>query len=94
MKILAVCGLGQGTSLILRITIESVLKELGVDADVEHIDVSSARGMRPDLIVTSRELADTLEEDGGAPSKVVIVNNFFDKDEVKQVLLPELNLKG
>lgn len=40
MKILAVCGLGQGTSLILRMNVETVLRDMGVDADVEHIDVS------------------------------------------------------
>ena len=82
MKILAVCGLGQGTSLILRMTIESVLKELGVEAEVEHMDVSSAKGMHPAFIVTSKELADTMEESGGAPAPVVIVNNYFDEKEV------------
>ncbi|EHL2549468.1 PTS ascorbate transporter subunit IIB, partial [Listeria monocytogenes] len=32
MKILAVCGLGQGTSLILRMNVETVLRDMGVDA--------------------------------------------------------------
>lgn len=60
MKILAVCGLGQGTSLILRMNVETVLRDMGVDADVEHIDVSAARSMNVDIIVTSQELAETL----------------------------------
>ena len=34
MKVLTVCGLGQGSSLILRMNVESVLKEMGVEADV------------------------------------------------------------
>ncbi|MBE0792224.1 PTS ascorbate transporter subunit IIB, partial [Escherichia coli] len=29
MKILAVCGLGQGTSLILRMNVETVLRDMG-----------------------------------------------------------------
>lgn len=62
MKILAVCGLGQGTSLILRMNVETVLRDMGVDADVEHIDVSAARSMNVDIIVTSQELAETLEQ--------------------------------
>jgi PTS system ascorbate-specific IIB component len=82
-KILAVCGLGQGTSLILRMNIEQVLSDLGVNADVEHVDVSSASGMSSDLIVTSAELAKTLE---GHPSDIVIVNNYFDLEEIKQAL--------
>jgi PTS system ascorbate-specific IIB component len=82
-KILAVCGLGQGTSLILRMNIEQVLNELSVDADVEHVDVSSASGMSCDSIVTSAELAQTLE---GHESEIVIVNNYFDLEEIKQAL--------
>lgn len=83
MKILAVCGLGQGTSLILRMNIESVLKELGVTADVEHTDVSSASGTNADFIVTSNELAASLE---GHQAKIVTVNNYFDQNEIKEAL--------
>lgn len=90
MKILTVCGLGQGTSLILRMNVESVLSDLGVDADVEHIDVSSARSMPCDLIVTTRELSQTLGDD--APAPVAIVNNYFDTDEIRQALTGALGI--
>ncbi|MBC2000600.1 PTS sugar transporter subunit IIB [Listeria marthii] len=89
MKILAVCGLGQGTSLILRMNVETVLRDMGVDADVEHIDVSAARSMNVDIIVTSQELAETLGTDTGA--KVVIVNNYFDNAEIKNALSTAIN---
>lgn len=83
MKILCVCGLGQGTSLILRMNVESVLKEQGVQADVEHTDVSSASGMQADYIVTNSELAQSLQ---GHDAKIVIVNNYFDLNEIKENL--------
>lgn len=83
MKILCVCGLGQGTSLILRMNVESVLKEKGVQADVEHTDVSSASGMQADYIVTNSELAQSLQ---GHNAKIVIVNNYFDLNEIKDSL--------
>jgi ascorbate PTS system EIIB component len=83
MKILCVCGLGQGTSLILRMNVETVLRELGVQADVENTDVSSASSERPDFIITSNELAQSLE---GHSSKVIIVNNYFDMNEIKMAL--------
>ncbi|SHE36720.1 PTS system IIB component, L-Asc family [Seinonella peptonophila] len=82
-KILAVCGLGQGTSLILRMNIEQVLNEFGVTADVEHMDVSSASGIEADLIVTNSELAKSLPEQ---QEKIVIVENYFDLDEIKDAL--------
>jgi PTS system ascorbate-specific IIB component len=83
MKILCVCGLGQGTSLILRMNVETVLRELGVNADVEHTDVSSASSESPDFIITSNELAQSLT---GSSAKVVIVNNYFDNNEIKTAL--------
>jgi PTS system ascorbate-specific IIB component len=83
MKILCVCGLGQGTSLILRMNVESVLNEMGVRADVEHTDVSAASGMAADYIITSNELAQSLQ---GHAAKIVIVNNYFDLEEIGQNL--------
>lgn len=88
MKILCVCGLGQGTSLILRMNVETVLRELGIQADVEHMDVSSASGMEVNVIVTSHELAQSLS---GTKAKVVIVNNYFDQSEIKAALQDHLN---
>lgn len=82
-KILAVCGLGQGTSLILRMNIEQVLGEMNVTADVEHIDVSSASSMQADLIVTNNELAKSL---GEHDAEIIIVNNYFDLDELRAAL--------
>ena len=83
MKILCVCGLGQGTSLILKMNVETVLSQLGIDADVENTDVSSASSESPDYIMTSNELAQSLENH---PSKIIIVNNYFDMNEIKEAL--------
>jgi PTS system ascorbate-specific IIB component len=88
MKILCVCGLGQGTSLILRMNVETVLRDLKVSADVEHTDVSSASGMSADFIITSQELAQTLV---GTSSTVIVVNNYFDLNEIKTILQSHLN---
>ena len=46
MKILAVCGMGLGTSLILRMNAEKALKQLGIEADVEVSDMGSARALQ------------------------------------------------
>lgn len=83
MKMLCVCGLGQGTSLILRMNVENVLKKMGVQADVEHTDVSTASGTAADYIVTSNELAQSLQ---GHSAKIIIVNNYFDLNEIKETL--------
>lgn len=82
-KILCVCGLGQGTSLILRMNVEQALNEKNIMADVEHIDLSSASSMSADYIFTSNELAESLQDH---PAKVVIVNNYFDMDEINSAI--------
>lgn len=92
MQILAVCGLGQGSSLLLKMTIEDALKELGVKAQVDFVDVSAAKGMRADVIVTSPQLAPLLE--GHPTARVVTVRNYFDKHEVRAALEPVLKPQG
>jgi len=87
MKILAVCGLGQGTSLLLRMNIEDVLREMKVQADVDHMDVSSAAYERADLIVASPQLAPLL---AASKAKVLVVNSYLDKNELRRVLQENL----
>jgi PTS system ascorbate-specific IIB component len=81
VKILAVCGMGLGTGLLLRMQAEKALKELGIAADVEVADIGTARALasRADLIVTSEELAEQL---GKVKPKVVTISNFIDLREM------------
>lgn len=85
MKIVAVCGMGIGTSVMLKMNIEEALRELGIDADVEASDISTAKGAAggADLVLTSEELAHDLE---GLDCPVIVVKNFFDNDEIIEKL--------
>ncbi|NLA77956.1 MAG: PTS sugar transporter subunit IIB [Erysipelothrix sp.] len=81
MKILAVCGFGVGSSLVLRMTIEKVCRELGIEADVENTDLSSAQGSDCDFVFTSEELATQLRSRMKCP--VIPIQKYMDKAEVK-----------
>ncbi|PYI51645.1 PTS sugar transporter subunit IIB [Paenibacillus flagellatus] len=83
MKLLCVCGLGQGTSLILRMNVETACRDLGIQADVDHMDVSSASGVAADYILTSNELAQSLQ---GHAARIVVIDNYFDLNEIKTKL--------
>ena len=85
MKIVAVCGMGIGTSVLLKMNAEQVLRDLGVDGDVEAADIGVARGaaQSADIVLTSEELA---EEIGEVSAKVIIIDNFVDLDEIKEKL--------
>jgi PTS system ascorbate-specific IIB component len=85
MKIIAVCGMGIGTSVLLKMNTEKVLRKLGVDADVEAADIGVARGMARDaeIVLTSQEL---VSEIGSVDAEVIVIENFFDLAEIEDKL--------
>jgi PTS system ascorbate-specific IIB component len=91
LEVVTVCGVGMGTSLILRMTAESVFQQLGLDAHVTATDVSSALGMHPDIVIG--QAMHTPEFEGRAPI-VVAVDNFIDKDEMRTKLVQALETQG
>jgi len=77
--------MGIGTSVLLKMNAEKVLAKLGIDAEVEAADMGVARGaaQTAEIVLTSEELA---EELGDVPAEVIIINNFFDLDEITEKL--------
>ena len=67
MKILAVCGFGVGSSMVLKMSIDKVIKELGLKATVENTDLSSAKATQADVYFTSNELLPELKSSVKAP---------------------------
>lgn len=80
-----------GSSLILKMTAETALKKLGVDATVENTDVSSARGMAPDVVVGQGMHTDEL---GDIAPVVVTVSDFLDSDGLAEKLREPLREHG
>lgn len=87
MKILVCCGSGLGSSFMIQMNIEKVLKELNVEAEVDHSDLSSASGMKSDIYVATRDIADQLTGLGG---QVISLNSMIDKKELAQKLTETL----
>ncbi len=63
MKILAVCGFGVGSSMVLKMTIDKVIKELGLTATAENTDLSTAKATPADVYFTSNELTASAQEE-------------------------------
>ena len=84
MKILAVCGMGLGSSLMLRMGVEKVLKAEGIEGSVEVSDVSSAKGENADIIVAAPEIAEQLEDH---KAEVIAIKNMADKNEIKEKIM-------
>ena len=83
MKILAVCGSGLGSSLMLSMNIQDVLKAMGkTDVEVEHTDFSSAAGMNADYIVCGKDIAEAMRDQ----SKVIALDSILSKQELREKL--------
>jgi len=94
MKILAVCGMGVGTSLILKMQLQKALESIGADADIDITDIISARGqaMNKDLIVTTKDLAEQL---GDIEQPILIITNFMDIEAMTEGIKQEIEkMKG
>ncbi|WP_066496688.1 PTS sugar transporter subunit IIB [Abyssisolibacter fermentans] len=83
MKIMTVCGLGQGTSLLLKMNVEEVINSLGIDAEVDNTDLSSVALENPDLILAGEYHLDSLKD---ADVPVIGISDFMDVEEIKSKL--------
>ena len=83
MKIMAVCGSGLGSSFLVEMNIKKVLQKIGVEAEVEHSDLSSATPDVADLFVMAKDLAGS----SSVPAdRLVILENIVDMNELEQKL--------
>lgn len=90
MKIVTVCGMGFGTSLMVKMTIDDILAELKKSADVEALDLGSVKGVAADLFVTSKEMAGNFPE---VDAPVIFLNNMTSKKEIKEEIERFINQK-
>jgi len=91
MKILAVCGSGLGSSFLVEMNIQAVLKDLGVDGiEVEHSDLGGAYKGAADIFIAGRDIAMGMTH----LDNVVELNNLMDKEELKERIEKALKEKG
>lgn len=90
MKILAVCGSGVGTSMIMKTKLKKLLEDLKVEVEeVSSVGLEEAKKIisKYDVVVSSTKIAKELE--AGA-KKLVSLKNLLDdselEEEVKKIL--------
>jgi len=81
MKIVTICGAGIGSSGILKVNAERVLRRLDIEADVVAADIGSLALVAGDaqVILTSAEFVDAI---GKTYADVIVIVNYFDTDEL------------
>ncbi|HEY0260217.1 MAG TPA: PTS sugar transporter subunit IIB [Lacisediminihabitans sp.] len=85
MKIVAICGAGIGSSGILKVNTERVLGRLGLEADVTaaHLDSLQSDAADAQIILTSAEFVEAI---GKTFADVIVIENYFDTDELSRKL--------
>lgn len=89
-KIMCACGSGLGSSLIVHMNTEEIVKKLGhPEIEVDHTTVSDINPTSADLFVVGGDLADFV---AGVPDeKKLVLKNIVDKVELEEKLRVHLS---
>ena len=86
INIVTVCGNGIGSSLLLKMKVEAICKEMRIEANVESCDSNAAVGKGADLFVTVKEFKSIFSDD----QKVAIVKSYTNRKKIEEDLVPVL----
>jgi len=87
LRIVTVCGCGMGSSLMLRIYVEELLKEVGIKADITVADMMTVKAHSGDLMITTPDVLRAVK-DTSSFTKVVVLNSLVSQTELKEKVLP------
>jgi len=89
--VLCYCGLGSG--LLMRMAVEALLKEKGLEGNVTvygAIDMPATP--EPDLVIATPEIAEGLKaKPSTAHLRMLVTQEYFDKEKIRPLLFPILD---
>ena len=84
MRIATLCGMGFGTSMLLKLFIDDIVKEEGINAETLPWDLGTFKGQQADIVVAATDMAMHLKNTSAI---VVLIRNLVDKEEIKEKIL-------
>ncbi|MDQ0514104.1 PTS system ascorbate-specific IIB component [Mycoplasmoides fastidiosum] len=86
MHIVVACGAGMGTSMLIRLKVEKILRDKKVSAKVEALSVGGAKPMTntADLIITQTHLLSQFDTHNKA--KIVGIKNATSEKEILEAI--------
>lgn len=88
IKVLAACGSGMGSSMMIRLKIQKIFKDEGIDVKVDSTSVAEAKsiGSQYDIVVASEQL---INQFSNMPNTHLVgLKNLMDDAEIKEKVLP------
>jgi len=86
LKILAVCAVGVGSSLMLKMNANNILKNHGYKANIENTDMIGASGYTVDILITTNDVYKQIKKINA--KEVIILDNMVSKKELEEKLIP------
>ena len=85
LKIIAACGSGMGSSQIIKMKLDKVLKKLGLQAEVYHTNVGDAKSQANnyDVVICSESLVGNFT---GTKAKIIGLKNLLSEAEMTEKL--------
>ena len=80
-KALVACRAGMGSSILLKIKIDQVIKENDFPIQTEHGNLDSLIGFNGDLLLTMEDLAEELKD---KVPYAIGIRNIVDKNEIQE----------
>jgi len=92
-KALVACRVGIGSSLMLKIKAETVIKNNNLPITIEHASLDAVPNFNGDVIITLSDVADELRE-RNLPQDIIGITNIIDQNEILTKLTEYLEKKG
>ncbi|MFM1563806.1 PTS sugar transporter subunit IIB [Helcococcus ovis] len=90
-KIMAACGSGIGSSLIIRMNVQKVLQAIGRDdIEVFHSTTSDAQKGAADMFIVGKDLENFVEK----LDNVITLNNIVSKVEIEEKIKAKFDELG
>jgi PTS system ascorbate-specific IIB component len=84
MRIATLCGMGFGTSMMLKLFIDEILQVEKIKAETIPWDLGTFKGQQVDIVVAPTAMESNLKD---YPGRVVYIRNLVDKEEIKVKVL-------
>lgn len=82
VNVLCVCSVGVGSSLMLKMNAEKILKAHGFKVRAENTNVTSASGMSADLLITTPDVYDQIRN--CTAKQTILMDNMVSKKELEE----------
>ncbi|MBS4750056.1 PTS ascorbate transporter subunit IIB [Granulicatella sp. zg-ZJ] len=93
LKVLAACGNGMGSSMVVKMKVEMALRKMGVsDFKTDSCSIAEAKGMASqyDVVIASKHLISELQ--GRTQGHLVGLDNLMDDKEISEKLSEVLHV--